>query len=94
MISDTAKRTASGASKDVLQNVRQAEARLRAAFSRDCMDEDGVLRRPDQCSDALVAAIRALLDAQSRLVETDWPQPPATPVVSTAETDDAFRASA
>lgn len=92
MLSNTATHKASRASKEVLQNVQQAAAGLHAAFDRDCMDEDGVLRRPDQCSDTLVAAIRALLDAQSRLVETDWPQPPTAASLQ-AEADDANHTS-
>ncbi|QDO96113.1 hypothetical protein FNB15_01930 [Ferrovibrio terrae] len=62
-------------SADILQDVRRAEALLRATFDAACLDRQGLLAQPDRCSDALTAAIRALLDAQKRLADTQWPQP-------------------
>jgi hypothetical protein len=67
-------------SADILQEVRRTEALLRATFGADCLDRNGLLAQPDRCSDALTAAIRALLDAQKRLAETQWPQAAYQPV--------------
>jgi hypothetical protein len=67
-------------SLDILQEVRRAEALLRSTFSAGCLDRNGLLVQPDRCSDALTAAIRALLDAQKRLTDTPWPQPDFQPV--------------
>jgi hypothetical protein len=67
-------------SMDILQDVRRAEARLRSTFGAACLDSHGLLARPDACSDALTDAIRALLDAQKRLAETQWPQAAYQPV--------------
>lgn len=67
-------------SADILQEVRRAEALLRATFDAACLDRNGLLAQPDRCSDALTAAIRALLDAQKRLAETQWPQAAYQPV--------------
>lgn len=67
----------------ILQEVHRAEALLRGTFGAGCRDAQGLLAQPDRCSDALTAAIRALLEAQKRLAETQWPQPdfqPAHPV--------------
>ncbi len=67
-------------SVEILQEVRRAEALLRSTFSAGCLDPNGLLAKPDACSDALTAAIRALLDAQKRLAETPWPQAEFQPV--------------
>lgn len=75
--------TASRNSRAILQEVRRAEALLQTSFGAGCRDAQGLLAQPDRCSDALTAAIRALLEAQKRLTETQWPQPdfqPAHPV--------------
>lgn len=61
-------------SADILQEVRRAEALLRSTFGADCLDAQGLLAKPDACSDALTAAIRGLLAAQARLAQTQWPQ--------------------
>lgn len=61
-------------SAEILQEVRRAEALLRATFDAACLDRQGLLAQPDRCSDALTEAIRALLEAQKRLVGTQWPQ--------------------
>lgn len=58
----------------ILQDVRRAEALLRATFHAGCLDNQGLLAKPDRCSDALTDAIRALLEAQKRLADTPWPQ--------------------
>jgi hypothetical protein len=68
----------------ILQDVRRAEALLRSSFSAGCVDAQGLLLQPDRCSDALTAAIRALLEAQKRLADTQWPQPAYQPVHLTA----------
>lgn len=65
---------------DILQDVRRAETLLRATFSHTCLDGHGLLVQPDRCSDALTEAIRALLAAQKRLADTQWPQPAYQPV--------------
>jgi hypothetical protein len=68
-------------SVEILQDVRRAEALLRSSFSSaGCVDAQGLLLQPDRCSDALTAAIRALLEAQKRLADTQWPQPAYQPV--------------
>lgn len=67
-------------STEILQEVRRAEALLRTNFGAGCVDAQGLLANPDRCSDALTAAIRALLEAQKRLAETQWPQPDYQPV--------------
>jgi hypothetical protein len=67
-------------SMEILQEVRRAEALLRASFGAACLDRNGLLAQPDRCSDALTDAIRALLDAQKRLAETEWPQAAYQPV--------------
>ena len=67
-------------STDILQEVRRAEALLRASFGSGCLDRNSLLAKPDHCSDALTTAIRALLEAQKRLAETQWPQPDFQPV--------------
>lgn len=72
--------TAFSNSMDILQDVRQAESLLQAAFGPGCVDGHGLLARPDACSDALTSAIRALLQAQKRLAETPWPQPAYQPI--------------
>lgn len=72
--------TAFSNSMDILQEVRQAERLLQAAFGPGCVDGLGLLGQPDRCSDALTGAIRALLAAQKRLAETPWPQPAYQPV--------------
>lgn len=75
-------------STEILQDVRRAERLLRAAFSGGCTDVHGLLAQPDRCSDALTEAIRALLEAQKRLAETQWPQDAYQPVRA-AEADAA-----
>lgn len=70
-------------SADILQEVRRAEALLRTTFHPGCLDSHGLLAQPDRCSDALTEAIRALLAAQTRLAETQWPQPDYQPVRAT-----------
>jgi cytosine/adenosine deaminase-related metal-dependent hydrolase len=67
-------------SLEILQEVRRAEALLRSTFGAGCLDSHGLLARPDACSDALTAAIRGLLAAQTRLAETQWPQADYQPV--------------
>ncbi|MBS4048554.1 MAG: hypothetical protein KG075_19575 [Alphaproteobacteria bacterium] len=67
-------------SLEILQEVRRAEALLRSTFSPGCLDSNGLLAKPDACSDALTAAIRTLLDAQKRLTDTPWPQAEFQPV--------------
>lgn len=67
-------------STEIVQEVRRAEALLRGTFDAGCLDAQGLLAQPDRCSDALTAAIRALLEAQKRLAETQWPQPDFQPV--------------
>lgn len=67
-------------SAEILQDVRRAEALLRGSFGAGCVDAQGLLARPDRCSDALTAAIRALLEAQKRLADTEWPQAAYQPV--------------
>lgn len=67
-------------SLEILQEVRRAEAMLRASFGAGCLDRNGLLAQPDACSDALTAAIRGLLAAQTRLAETQWPQVEFQPV--------------
>lgn len=67
-------------STEIVQEVRRAEALLRGTFGAGCLDTQGLLAQPDRCSDALTAAIRALLEAQKRLAETQWPQPAYQPV--------------
>ncbi len=67
-------------SAEILQEVRRAEALLRSSFGAGCVDAQGLLVKPDRCSDALTAAIRALLEAQKRLADTPWPQPDFQPV--------------
>lgn len=67
-------------SAEILQEVRRAEALLRSNFGAGCVDAKGLLAKPDRCSDALTAAIRALLEAQKRLATTAWPQSAYQPV--------------
>lgn len=64
----------------ILQEVRRAEALLQTSFGAGCVDGHGLLAKPDRCSDALTAAVRALLEAQKRLADTEWPQPAYQPV--------------
>ncbi len=75
-------------SLEILQEVRRAEALLRSSFGAGCLDTNGLLAKPDACSDALTAAIRGLLDAQKRLAETQWPQAEFQPA-HTAESEAA-----
>jgi len=65
--------TAFQSSMTIIEDVRRAQTQL-AVFENGCIDGHGILREPDKCSDALTSAIRLLLDAQKRLVETSWPE--------------------
>ena len=57
----------------ILEEVMQAQATLDAAFASGCVGPNGILNDVSRCHDALSDAVRRLLEAQRRLVDTRWP---------------------
>lgn len=74
MASSEKLQTAYQSSMLILEEVMQAQAALDAAFAQGCVGGNGILNNVAVCHDALNAAVRHLLEAQKRLVDTSWPE--------------------
>jgi hypothetical protein len=66
--------TAYQSSMQIVEDVMQAQATLDAAFAQGCVGANGILNDVSRCHEALNDAVRRLLEAQKRLVDTRWPE--------------------